>query len=290
MINSNLRVALAFTVVCMIAMPTVVSAQIEHQLCLLGECNAMTTEFRDLTLRPKRIAVLPAHATLHQKKVLSTDEMVAQARPLEDALGLDLKKQIERQGYEVRLLTEAELDADAQLSDFVVQANKRYDAELDRMVASNLKGVKYRRYSIGEEGRLLANYLDVDAVAFARLDAIGASGGQRLIGFGNQGQIHLGVSIVHARTGDIEAFFGANNTPAFGKSIDGFTKNPPKTTGKISKTAFKKLPKVAKALDAEKLDQNEIRPLQLYDQEDEESLIDDLEELLAEPDSEAAGG
>ena len=196
--------------------------------------------------------------------------------------GVKLKKQLEQQGYRVWLLSEADLDSDAQLSALVVQANKRYDDELDRMVASNLKGVKYRRYSLGEEARVLANYLDVDAVAFARLEAVGASGGQRLIGFGNQGQIHLGVSIAHARTGDIEAFFGGNNTPTFGKSVEGIVKKPEKTTGKIAKTAFKKLPGVAEALKPEKLDEEEVRPVQLYDREDEETLLEDLEEMLAD--------
>ena len=137
-------------------------------------------------------------------------------------------------------------------------------------------------YSLGEEARVLANYLDVDAVAFARLEAVGASGGQRLIGFGNQGQIHLGVSIAHARTGDIEAFFGGNNTPTFGKSVEGIVKKPEKTTGKSAKTAFKKLPGVAEALKPEKLDEEEVRPVQLYDREDEETLLEDLEEMRAD--------
>ena len=288
MIISTKRLILTCLLVWLAVTPATAVAQIEHQLCFVGECNAMTTEFRDLTLRPKHIAVLPPFATLHQKNILSTDEKLAQARPLEDALGADLKKQLERQGYEVRLLSEAELDADAQLSELVVKANKRYDEELDRMVASELKGVKYRRYTLGNEGRALANYLDVDAVAFGRFDAVGASAGQRLIGFGNQGQLHLGVSIAHARTGDIEAFFGASNTPAFGKSVEGIIKKPGKTTAKISKTAFKKLPNVTQALNAEKLDTDEIRPVQLYEREDEETLLDDLEEMLAEPAEEAA--
>ena len=289
MTNSSARLVFICLVLWLAAMPATAVAQIEHQLCFIGECNAMTTEFRDLTLRPGRIAVLPPFATLHQKNVLSTDEKVAQARPLEDALGADLKKQLEQRGYEVRLISEAELDADPRLSELVVQANKRYDEELDRMVASELKGVKYRRYTVGNEGRALANYLEVDAVAFGRFDAIGASAGQRLIGFGNQGQLHLGVSLAHARTGDIEAFFGASNTPAFGKSVEGIVKKPEKTTAKISKTAFKKLPRLAQALKPEKLEASEIRPVQLHEQEDEETLLEDLEEMLAEPADQAAG-
>ena len=263
--------------------PVAAMAQTEHQLCFIGECNAMTTEFRDLTLRPATIALLPPQATLHQKQVLSTEEMVAEARPLEDALAADLASGFEKLGYEVLLLSDAKLEADQELAALVLQANQRYDAELDKMVASELKGVKYRRYSVGTEARLLANYLEVDAVAFARLEAIGASGGQKLIGFGNQGQIHLGVSIAHARTGDIEAFFGGNNTPMFGKSISGITKKPGKTTAKITKTALKKMPEVAQALRPEKLEAENVRTVQLHDAEEESDVLDDLESLLEEP-------
>ena len=151
------------------------------------------------------------------------------------------------------------------------------------MVASELKGVKYRRYTVGAEARVLANYLHVDALAFTRLEAIGASGGQQLIGFGNQGQIHLGISIAHARTGDIEAFFGGNNTPMFGKSISSIVEKPKKITGKVTKTAFKKMPAAGRALDPEKLDKGEVRTVQLYDAGAEADVIDDLESLLEEP-------
>jgi hypothetical protein len=264
-------------------LPAAAIAQTEHQLCFVGECNAMTTEFRDLTLRPATIALLPPQVTLHEKKVLSTDERVSEARALEEALATDIVGNLERLGYEVVLLGDAELESDAELAALVLQANRRYDEELDRMVASELKGVKYRRYTVGAEARVLANYLQVDALAFARLEAVGASGGQQLIGFGNQGQIHLGMSLAHARTGDIEAFFGGNNTPLFGKSISSIVKKPEKVTEKVTKTAFKKMPKAMQALAPEKLDAGEVRTVQLYDPDAEADIIDDLESMLEEP-------
>ena len=273
---------LALVILGILLAPLAASAQTEHQLCFVGECNAMTTEFRDLTLRPATIALLQPRAVLHQKNVLSTEEMVAEARPLEEALAADLVSGFKKLGYEVRLLGDAELEADPELAALVLQANRRYDEELDNMVASELKGVKYRRYSVGTEARVLANYLEVDAVAFARLEAVGASGGQQLIGFGNQGQIHLGVSIAHARTGDIEAFFGGNNTPMFGKSISSIIEKPNKVTAKVTKTAFKKMPAVAKALKPEKLEAEKIRTAQLYDADEESDVIGDLESLLEE--------
>lgn len=282
MIRINGTRPLALVILGILLAPLAASAQTEHQLCFVGECNAMTTEFRDLTLRPATIALLQPQAVLHQKNVLSTEEMVAEARPLEEALAADLVSGFEKLGYEVRLLGDVELEADPELAALVLQANRRYDEELDNMVASELKGVKYRRYSVGTEARVLANYLEVDAVAFARLEAVGASGGQQLIGFGNQGQIHLGVSIAHARTGDIEAFFGGNNTPMFGKSISSIIEKPNKVTAKVTKTAFKKMPAVAKALKPEKLEAEKIRTAQLYDADEESDVIGDLESLLEE--------
>ena len=270
----------AVLVLLMSVAPQIANAQTANQVCLLGECNAMTTQFRDLTLRPKTIALLMPQASLHQKNVLSTDEKVGEARALEEALVADLQSAFEKQDYEVRVVSGSDVDADPELSQLVLQANARYDKELDRLIASKLKGVKYRRYTVDAEARILANYLGVDAVVFSRLDAIGASTGQSIIGFGNQGQINLGFSIAHAQTGDIEAFFGANYTPAFGKSIKKIIENPGKYTAKIVKTSFKKMPKLDKALKPEKLDQSEIRALVLHDADEGDDVLGDLEDML----------
>ena len=116
MIRINGTRPLALVILGILLAPLAASAQTEHQLCFVGECNAMTTEFRDLTLRPATIALLQPQAVLHQKNVLSTEEMVAEARPLEEALAADLVSGFEKLGYEVRLLGDVELDEAMRIS------------------------------------------------------------------------------------------------------------------------------------------------------------------------------
>ena len=53
--------------------------------CILGECSAMTTEFRNLELRPKSIALLPAILTLVEKGVFNSKEKVGETAILEAA-------------------------------------------------------------------------------------------------------------------------------------------------------------------------------------------------------------
>ena len=252
--------------------------------CIFGECSAMTTEFRNLELRPKSIALLPAISTLVEAGVFSSEEKVGETAILEAALAVKLEKQISSRGYDVRVLTLDEINADPQLTALVNDANTRYEEEYSKIAAFKVSGVKYRRYSIGEQGRLLANYLGVDAIALPRMQAEGSSGGAKFLkaaGMGGKGTyIHMEFALVHARTGDVEAFFGAIKYGSmFGTSLKSILAKPDKFMAAVSKTATKKMPKVGKALKPNKL-KEEPNELVLYDPIDEESVLADLEGLL----------
>jgi hypothetical protein len=250
--------------------------------CLIGECNAMTMEFRNLELRPTTIVLLPAQSTLKAKGVFNSKDQVGETAMLEASLAEQLVKQISSRGYEVRFLTTDEINADPQLTTLVNEANARYNEEYAKIVALKVSGVKYRRFSIGEQGRLLANYLDVDAVAYPRMQAVGASGAAMAFSPTGGGQINMEFGLVHARTGDIEAFFGAiNQGGLFGKSLDSILEKPDKHMAKIAKTATKKMPKVGAVLKPQKM-KEEVGELVLYDPVDEESVLDDLEGLLGD--------
>lgn len=253
------------------------------EVCLIGECNAMTAEFRNLELRPESIALLPAHSSLKKKGVFSSDDSVGETAVLENALGDALEKRISALGYVVRRVTLEQIQANAQLATLVNNANQRYDEEYSKIVAFKLSGVKYRRYSVGEQARLLATYLDVDAVAYPRMQAVGATGAGRLFSPTGGGQINMEFGLTHVRTGDIEAFFGAiNQGGLFGKSMASILAKPDKHMQKIAKTATKRMPKVGKALKRQQLTQGQPRELVLYDPVDEEAVLDDLEGLLDE--------
>ena len=253
------------------------------EVCLFGECNAMTAEFRNLELRPESIALLPVHSSLKKKGVFSSDDSVGETAVLENALGDALEKRISALGYVVRRVTLEQIQANAQLATLVNNANQRYDEEYSKIVAFKLSGVKYRRYSVGEQARLLATYLDVDAVAYPRMQAVGATGAGRLFSPTGGGQINMEFGLTHVRTGDIEAFFGAiNQGGMFGKSMASILAKPDKHMQKIAKTATKRMPKVGKALKRQQLTQGLPRELVLYDPVDEEAVLDDLEGLLDE--------
>jgi hypothetical protein len=243
----------------------------------------MTTEFRNLELRPKSIALLPPHASLRKKGTFSATEMVGESLVLEASLATALEKRISSRGYVVVRVTQEDIEADDELALLVSQANQRFD-EVRAKLPSKLNEVKYRRYSVGVEARILANYLGVDAVAFPRMQAVGATGAAILFSPTGGGQIHMDFSLVHARSGDIEAFFGAINSGGlFGKSLSSILKNPDKHMAKIAKTATKKMPAVAKKLKPQKLRKDRIRAVELYDEADQDAVLQDLEDLLAEP-------
>lgn len=135
--------------------------------------------------------------------------------------------------------------------------------------------------SSAETDALLANYLQTDAIMFTRMQAVGATGSAIMFSPTGGGQIHMEFSIVHAKTGVIEGFFGAVNSGGmFGKSIKSMLKNPDKHMQKIVKTATKKMPKLDQVLRPSKLDPARVQVAVIYDVADEDEIIDDLEDLL----------
>ncbi len=256
--------------------------QAEAQVCLIGECSAMTTEFRTGDLRPQSIAILPPLSSLKEKGVFTSSDEVAETAMLEAALTREIDTQLTKRGYQTRIVSKDEINADPQLRTLLSNADQRYNEEYERIVTFKVKDVKYRRFSVGESARLLARYLEVDAVAFPRMQAVGASGAAMVFSPTGGGQINMEFALVHARTGDIEAFFGAvNQGGMFGKSLNSIMAKPDKHMAKISKTATKKMPNVDKALKPEKL-KEEPEELVLYDEVDEESVLGDLENLLGD--------
>ncbi len=86
------------------------------QVCLMGECSAMTTEFRNLELRPTSIALLPPETTLKKKKTFSSEEMISESAMLEASLTNALSKRITELGYELRIVTLEDTQTDDKLA------------------------------------------------------------------------------------------------------------------------------------------------------------------------------
>jgi len=257
-------------------------------VCWWGECSEMTNEFRTMELRPQTIALLPARSSLTQDGLFNSENKVGETAGLEDALANSLEKEISGLGYTVRRVTFDEINADPQLASLLNAANQRYDEEYATIVAFKVSAVKYRRYSVGEEGRRLANYLGVDAAAFPRMQIAGSSSTSKwasAIGGhdGKAGGINMEFGLVHARTGNIEAFFGgvskSGSGPFGGVSFKKILKKGDKYMQDIAETATKKMPEFDEALKPQKLDE-EATELVLYDEVDEEAVLDDLDDLL----------
>ena len=276
-------VAAAFALIVVLVSQTVVA-----EVCIWGECSAMTTEFRNLELRPKTIALLPARSSLTEDGVFNSESRVGETAELEAYLAVSLEERMSALGYEVRSLSVEQIAEDQQLSALVNAANQRYDEEYATIVAFKVDGVKYRRYSVGEESRVLANYLDVDAIAYPRMQVHGASSASKWMGNlgvkqDKQAGIHMEFGLVHARTGDIEAFFGGVTGGVTQPSFKKILKKAKKYMANVAKVATKEMPQVDALLEPEKLaSDEEMRELVLYDPVDEEAVLDDLEGLLDE--------
>jgi hypothetical protein len=104
------------------------------------------------------------------------------------------------------------------LQEQVIDVNRRFDEFLTNIGSrlSKSKNVRAREYNAGNEARLLANALGVDALAFARMEIVAPSGAVRALNMGLGGeQAMLTVTIVDGTSGDIEAFI---TLPALGRS------------------------------------------------------------------------
>lgn len=259
-------------------------------VCWWGECSEMTNEFRSGELRPQTIALLPARSTLTQDGVFSSENKIGETAELEDLLAKYLEKQFTSRGYTVRRVSFDEIGADPKLAELLNAANQRYDEEYATIVAFKVSDVKNRRYTIGEEGRKLANYLGVDAAAYPRMQIAGSSSTKKLASAlgghdGEAGGINMEFGLVHAKTGNIEGFFGgvskSGTGPFGGVSFKKILKKADKYMKDIAKTATKKMPDFGETLKAQDLDED-AEALVMYEPVDENIVLGELDDLLGD--------
>ncbi len=171
----------------------------------------MTPEYARGEYRPKIMVLIPPQAEASKNKVASTEQMIEEGSRLEDAAALVLSQQFGQLGYELNTLSVAEVIADPELQAMVRSVNERYDEELGR-IAAKAKDIRSRRFSVGDPARILAARLGAEAIMIGRIDASGATGGQKTMAFlfgGSAGHAAMSIGIVAGDNGDIEAFFSA---------------------------------------------------------------------------------
>ena len=241
----------------------------------------MTPEFARGEYRPMSMVLIPPLAEVMKDKATTTESMVAEAAGLEDAAGLVLREQLRAKGYELRILSVDQVNADPVLRQMVRSLNERYDADIVQAMKKP-KDIRIRRYNFGDEAKVLAARLDADALIVSRITASGATGGQKtmavLIG-GSMGYAAVSMGLVAGDNGDLEAFFDG----AVGNmSPEKLEREPKEVMSKITATALKKFPAHDAAAKYKKSwPQNSYRKVQDQAASDDEVLMD-LEALFEE--------
>ncbi len=231
-----------------------------------------TPEFEAGTTRPRTIAFLPPQAMLIKQKIVQTEQQLEESGELANYLGASVLAAFEAQGYEVRLLTPDEVGADPELQELVLDASRRYTEMLTQVRLRLPRQIGKRRYEAGDEMRLLAAKLGVDAVGFAEIQifaaAAGASAVSILTGFGASGSSTLiSVSVIDGATANIEAFFVP---PVLRRGsiagYDAIMANPAARIGELTEATLRDLPKADAAARAPA--------------ENDEDVLSDVEDLL----------
>ena len=246
-----------------------------------GAAEYMTPEFAKAEFRPKTMVLIPPRAEVTKKKVTSTEQMIEEGAVLEDATSLVLKEQLGALGYTIRVLTIDEVNTDPELQLMVRNFNERYDADLAKVVKKP-KDIRKRRFSFGDEARILAARLEAEAIIVGRISASGATGGQKTMAFllgGSSGHAALNLSIVAGDNGDLEGFFTYVDS---GMSPEKIALEPVETMAKVSAKALKDFPAVDELAKVRRSwPQNTDRQVPDTAQSDEE-VFSDLEALFGE--------
>ncbi len=227
------------------------------------------------------MVLIPPRAEVTKKKVTSTEQMIEEGAVLEDATSLVLKEQLGALGYTIRVLTIDEVNTDPELQLMVRNFNERYDADLAQVVKKP-KDIRKRRFSFGDEARILAARLEAEAIIVGRISASGATGGQKTMAFllgGSSGHAALNLSIVAGDNGDLEGFFTYVDS---GMSPEKIALEPVETMAKVSAKALKDFPAIDELAKVRRSwPQNTDRQVPDTAQSDED-VFSDLEALFGE--------
>lgn len=173
-----------------------------------------TEEFASGATRPGSIAILPVEATIVRAKVAETQGLVDESVVYGELFAEQLESHMTGKGYTVQIVDPVRINADPKLQEYVVDANRAYD---EMMSGYRPKKLRRRELNAGDSTRLLADYLGVDAIAFATLNMTITPAGKAivsaLIGGATSGTNAM-MGLVSGSTGDLEAvLFGVNFVP-----------------------------------------------------------------------------
>jgi hypothetical protein len=174
----------------------------------LAELHA-TEEFESGATRPVSIALLPPHVELTKQGVIRRHAEVEESGELEGHLLSAVAAELQSHGYQLTILSADAINTDPRLQEMVVDGNRRFTEFLGRIRGRMSKQVRGRRHTAGDEMKLLAARLGVDALAFTRMQMVAPGAGAqalRFLGGGGSGtQTMMTVTLIDGTTSDIEA-------------------------------------------------------------------------------------
>jgi hypothetical protein len=214
-----------------------------------------TDEFEDGSTRPVRVVVLPSQVNLVKQKLVRQEAQVEESGWLETHLTGAVASEFSAHGYQAIVVDADAIAADPALQELVVDANRRF-SELLTNVGSRLsksKNVRNREYNAGDEAKLLAARLGVDALAFARMEIVAPAAGVRALNFGMGGESTMfSVTIVDGTSGDVEAFITLPLTGR-GKMFGGhddIVENPEREMANYARATLEDIPEADPSLRA----------------------------------------
>ena len=184
---------------------SLVNAALVISLVLIGQASKAdmhaTPEFVAGKTRPRTIAFLPPHASVAERRMIRLEQHADEGAELADCVAVSLKSAFAAQGYEVTVLTSDDVNASPELQELVLEADRRYAELLNELRLKLPKQIAAHRYVAGDEMRLLAAKLGVDAIGFADLQIVSSF----MPGGGTSSM--LSVSVIDGGTATIEAYF-----------------------------------------------------------------------------------
>jgi hypothetical protein len=214
------------------------------------EASAFTEEFESGLTRPVSVAVLPARVLIVEQKLAAGILRVDLEGELAEALDANMRRLLESQGYKVQSIDVSGINADPLVQELVGSVYRRYET-LQRPLRSAPRRTARHRYNLGDEARMLAARLGVDALVYPDMrifaQAPGAMATTWILGIVSPGSnlflstsFLLSVAVIDGNSGDIEALF-LNGEVAF-TGYQAIMEDPTKKLAPLVEGAIEELP------------------------------------------------
>ena len=167
--------------------------------------HGFTPEFASGATRPRSVALLPVEASIVRAKVAETQGLIDESVAYGEVFNAQVKALLTAKGYEIQIVDADRINHDAQLQEYVVEANRAFD---DMMKQYRPKKLEKRIYNAGDSVRLLASRLGVDAIAFGKVSITITPAGKAIVSAligGSTAGATSNFAIVNGATGDLEA-------------------------------------------------------------------------------------